>query len=48
MMEAMELKFEELEPVEDLGAFAEFMDGVRKGIGVGVGVVGILAIVGIT
>ena len=39
------LMFEELESVEELGAFYEFMDGVGKGLAAGAGVVAIIAVV---
>ena len=39
------LMFEELESVEELGAFYDFMDGVGKGLAIGTGVVAIIAVV---
>lgn len=45
MLENKELKFEEMECVEDLGAFYDFMDGVGKGLAIGTGVVAIIAVV---
>ena len=43
MKENKNLMFEELESVEELGAF--FMDGVGKGLAIGTGVVAIIAVV---
>ncbi len=48
MKELKELNFEELESVEDLGAFSDFMEGFRNGVTAGAAVVTILAVVGIT
>ena len=45
MKENKNLMFEELESVEVLGAFYDFMDGVGKGLAIGTGVVAIIAVV---
>ena len=45
MKENKNLMFEELESVEELGAFYDFMDGVGKGLAIGTGVVAIIAVV---
>ena len=45
MKENKNLMFEELESVEELGAFYDFMDGVGKGLAIGTGVVAIVAVV---
>ena len=45
MKENKSLMFEELESVEELGAFYDFMDGVGKGLAIGTGVVAIIAVV---
>ena len=45
MKENKNLMFEELESVEELGAFYDFMDGVGKGLASGTGVVAIIAVV---
>ena len=45
MKENKNLMFEELESVEELGAFYDFMDGVGKGLAIGTGVVEIIAVV---
>ena len=45
MKENKTLMFEELESVEELGAFYDFMDGVGKGLAIGTGVVAIIAVV---
>ena len=45
MNDKKNLMFEELESVEELGAFYEFMDGVGKGLAAGAGVVAIIAVV---
>ena len=45
MKENKNLMFEELESVEELGAFYDFMDGVGKGRAIGTGVVAIIAVV---
>lgn len=44
-MKTNNLIFEELEKVEDLGAFYDFIDGVGKGLAVGTGVVAIIGFV---
>ena len=45
MKENKNLMFEELESVEELGAFYDLMDGVGKGLAIGTGVVAIIAVV---
>ncbi len=45
MLDNKNLKFEEMEPVEELGAFYDFIDGVGKGLAIGTGVVAIIAFV---
>ena len=45
MKENKNLMFEELESVEELGAFYDFRDGVGKGLAIGTGVVAISAVV---
>ena len=45
MTENKNLMFEELESVEELGAFYDFLDGVGKGLAIGGGVVAIVAVV---
>ena len=45
MLDNKNLKFEEMEAVEELGAFYDFIDGVGKGLAIGTGVVAIIAFV---
>ena len=45
MLENKELKFEEMEAVEELGPFYDFFDGLGKGLAVGSGVVAIIGVV---
>ncbi len=45
MFDNRELKFEEMESVEELGAFYDFIDGVGKGLAIGTGVVAIIGFV---
>ena len=45
MLENKELKFEEMESVEELGAFYDFIDGVGKGLAIGPGLVAIIGFV---
>ena len=45
MNDKKNLMFEELESVEELGAFYDFLDGVGKGLAIGTGVVAIVAVV---
>lgn len=45
MNDKMNLMFEELESVEELGAFSDFIGGVGRGLAVGGGVVAIIAVV---
>lgn len=45
MNDKKNLMFEELESVEELGAFYDFLDGVGKGLAIAGGVVAIVAVV---
>lgn len=45
MNDKKNLMFEELESVEELGTFYDFLDGVGKGLAIGTGVVAIVAVV---
>ena len=45
MNDKKNVMFEELESVEELGAFYDFLDGVSKGLAIGTGVVAIVAVV---
>ena len=45
MNDKKNVMFEELESVEELGAFYDFMDGVGKGLAISTGVVAIVAVV---